>query len=123
MSLPTDKLLWVMVGGGLGSGARYLVAIASVGWLGPALPWGTFAVNAVGSLLLGAILARELGSENVRLFLTTGIMGGFTTYSTFNHETLRMLQAGNYRTAALYAGTTFVFCLIAGAAGWWLGRV
>jgi CrcB protein len=123
MSLPTDKLLWVMVGGGLGSGARYLVAVASIRWLGPALPWGTFAVNALGSLLLGVILAQPIASENLRVFLAAGMMGGFTTYSSFNHETLRMMEAGNYLTAATYAGMTFVFCLFAGAAGLWLGRV
>jgi CrcB protein len=122
MSLPTEKLLWVVAGGGLGSGARYLMALASVRWLGTTLPWGTLAVNALGSLLLGAILAQA-GPENVRLFLATGIMGGFTTDSTFNHETLAFMQAGNYVTAFGYAGTTFVLCLAAGAAGAWLGRV
>jgi CrcB protein len=122
MSLPTEKLLWVVAGGGLGSGARYLVGLASLRWLGATLPWGTLAVNTVGSMLLGAILAQA-GSENVRLFLGTGVMGGFTTYSTFNAETLAMMQAGNYGAAATYAGTTFALCLLAGAAGMWLGRV
>ncbi len=122
-----DKILWVALGGGLGSSARYLVAIGSGRWLGTELPWGTFAVNAIGSLLLGLILsyaaAHPGGSQNLRLALSTGMMGGFTTYSTFNYETMLMIEGGAYGRAIGYAGTTFVVCLIAGAAGIWLGRV
>lgn len=122
-----DKVLWVMVGGGVGSGARYLVALASVRLFGPAFPWGTFAVNAVGSFLLGLLLGwfsgHPQGSEGFRLALTAGLMGGFTTYSTFNYETLRFLEGGEYGVAAGYAGMTFVVCLASGATGAWLGRV
>ena len=123
MSLPTDKLLWVMAGGALGSGARYLIALGSLRWFGPELPWGTFLVNLLGSFLLGVILAHAAGPENLRLGLATGVMGGFTTYSTFNYEMILMIEGGTYGRAALYAGTTFAVCLIGGAAGVWLGRV
>ena len=117
-----DKLIYVMIGGGIGSGARYLVGIGALRWLGSAFPWGTLAVNVVGSFLLGAILTA-MPEGNLRLTLGTGVMGGFTTYSAFNAETLRMVETGRYGWAAGYAGTTFVACLIAGAAGLWAGRV
>lgn len=122
-----EKLLWVVAGGGLGSGARYLAALGSLRWFGAGLPYGTFAVNVLGSLLLGLLLRRFTdqpgGSEGLRLALTTGFMGGFTTYSTFNYETLRLVEGGAYGTAALYAAGTFLVCLGAGtlgilAAGW-----
>ena len=122
-----NKLILVVAGGGIGSGARYLVALGSARLFGPAFPWGTFAVNVLGSLLLGLILGWAAsdpeGSEKVRLALGTGVMGGFTTYSSFNAETLRMIESGTYGMAAGYAGMTFVVCLAAGAAGLWLGRV
>jgi len=74
------RLLLVAAGGALGSALRYMVATAALGWLGPAFPWGTLAVNLVGSFLIGLVqqLATEafvLGEET-RLFLTTGVMGG-----------------------------------------------
>lgn len=116
-----NKLLWVVAGGGLGSGARYLAALGAVRWLGPTLPYGTFAVNVLGSLLLGLLLRRFTddpgGSEGLRLAVTTGFMGGFTTYSTFNYETLRLVEGGAYGTAALYATLTLLVCLGAGALG------
>ena len=122
-----EKLALVFVGGGFGSAVRYLVALGSLRLFGPAFPWGTLAVNVIGSLLLGLILgygmAHSGGSDNLRLALGTGVMGGFTTYSTFNYETLRMIEGGTYALAAGYAGMTFVVCLLAGAAGMWLGRV
>jgi CrcB protein len=118
-----DKLLWVVLGGGVGSGARYLVSLGAARWLGPDLPFGTFAVNVLGSLLLGLILAHPAFTPSLRIALGTGVMGGFTTYSTFNAETLRMIERGSYGLAATYACITFVVCLAGGAAGSWLGRV
>ncbi|HET9209989.1 MAG TPA: CrcB family protein, partial [Thermoanaerobaculia bacterium] len=86
------RFLWICLGGAAGTGARYLLS----GWLlraaGPGFPWGTLAVNVIGSFLLGLILQVSLTttliSPTLRLALTTGVMGGFTTYSTFNYETL-----------------------------------
>jgi CrcB protein len=118
-----DKLIWVVLGGGFGSGARYLVSLGAARWLGPDLPWGTFSVNVLGSLALGLILAHPAFTPSLRIALGTGVMGGFTTYSSFNAETLRLLERGSYATAAIYAGLTFVVCLGGGAAGLWLGRV
>jgi len=92
------RLLLVAAGGAVGSALRYVVAIAAVAWLGPTFPWGTLAVNLVGSFLIGLIqhLATEalVLSEETRLFLTTGVMGGLTTYSAFSYETVRLFEAG-----------------------------
>ena len=118
-----DKLVWVVLGGGIGSGARYLVSLGAARWLGPDLPYGTFAVNVLGSLLLGLILTHPALSSTVRIAVGTGVLGGFTTYSSFNAETLRMIERGSYGLAAIYAGITFAVCLAGGAAGLWLGRV
>jgi CrcB protein len=78
-------------------------------------------VNVVGSLLLGALMhaahTAKVLPEGWLLFAGTGIMGGFTTYSTFNWETLQLAQRGAYGQALLYVGTTLVVCLAAGALG------
>ena len=87
------RLFWVCLGGAFGSGARYLLSGWVMEQLGPTFPCGTLAVNTIGSFLLGALmfLGIEAGalSPTVRLALTTGVMGGFTTYSTFSYETMR----------------------------------
>src|SRR5690606_37096973 len=81
------KLVLVCVGGALGSGARYLVAMWATGMFGPELPAGTLLVNVIGSFLIAVVIGLSLGgagvAPNLRLFLTSGVMGGFTTYSAF----------------------------------------
>ena len=121
-----NRLLIVMFGGGVGSGARYLLS----GWvaerLGAGWPYGTLAVNLLGSLALGFI--AELGARSaamsleVRLLLTTGFMGGFTTYSTFNYETLKLLQDGRMGAAALNVGLTLLGALAGALLGVWAAR-
>ena len=76
------NLLLVMLGGALGAGARHLAGVAGLRWLGPGFPWVTLFVNLLGSLLIGLLagwLVLKGGSEQVRLFLAVGILGGFTT--------------------------------------------
>jgi CrcB protein len=121
------RVLWISLGGAVGTAARYLLS----GWLlralGPAFPYGTLAVNVLGSFLLGAImhvgLNTVLVSPGVRLVLATGVMGGFTTYSTFNYETLQYLQEGAWGLAGLNLSATVVTCLVAGALGVAAARV
>jgi len=116
-----SRFLLVTLGGAIGSGARYLLS----GWahtlLGAAFPFGTLAVNVLGSFFICAIMhlgvTANVISPGLRLFLTTGIMGGFTTYSAFDLETYRYAQQGAYALAALYVGATLVLCFAAGAAG------
>ena len=116
-----SNLGWVALGGAIGSAGRYLVALGALRWFGPAWPIGTFAVNVVGSMLLGALVQLFIlwdgAHPGLRLKLTTGMMGGFTTYSTFNLELLDMLQAGRTTAAAVYLLSTVVACLLAGAFG------
>lgn len=115
------ELLLVCTGGALGSGARFLVASAMLRALGPAFPYGTLTVNVVGSFLLGAIMTAAALTAAVppdlRLFLSAGVMGGFTTYSSFNYETLTLAAQGRPLAAALNVGVTLAACLVAGAMG------
>jgi len=115
------------LGGAIGSGARHLLCIWTQALFGTAFPYGTLAVNAIGSFLICAImhlgLSANVISPTMRLFLTTGVMGGFTTYSTFNHETYKYTQQGAYPLAALNVGLTLVVCFVAGVAGDIVARV
>lgn len=115
------NLLLVCAGGAVGSGARYLVGLAMVERFGKGFPWGTLCVNLVGCLLLGAIMRASEKSGAISpallLTLTVGVMGGFTTYSSFNFETFRMLQDGRSREAIVYVLMTLGGGFLAGAAG------
>jgi len=121
-----SRVAWICLGGAVGTGARYLLSGWMSATLGTVFPWGTLAVNVLGSFLLGAImhvgLATPLFSPTLRLTLGTGVMGGFTTYSTFNYETIRQLQDGAWPLALAYLGTTLLGCLVAGWGGIALAR-
>ncbi|HVV50152.1 MAG TPA: fluoride efflux transporter CrcB [Polyangia bacterium] len=120
------RFLLVCLGGAVGTGARYLFG----GWAqrawGPAFPYGTLIINAAGSFLLMVVmyLSLERGalSPDARVVLGTGVMGGFTTYSTFNYETFRLMQQGSFAVAGLYLGGTVAGCLASGALGLLLAR-
>ncbi len=125
-----ERFLWICCGGAVGTGARYLVSGWSLKLFGPSFPYGTLTVNLLGSLLLGALMhigtSTEAMSPAMRLALTTGAMGGFTTYSTFSYETMRLMQDGAWGSAALNVVVTVVACLLAsflgfGLARWWVG--
>jgi CrcB protein len=119
-----ERLLWVCLGGAAGSGARYLLA----GWVqrlaGAGFPLGTLSVNLLGSFVLGLLmpvgLRTDLISPGVRLALTTGLMGGFTTYSTFSYETMSLLQEGAWPAALLNVAATLAGCLAASFLGYGL---
>jgi len=120
------RLLWVCLGSALGGGARYLVSLAALQLLGTGFPFGTLAVNVIGSFGIGVImyvgLESTLLSPTARLFLTTGVMGGFTTYSTFNYETLGLVSEGDWLRAGLNLALTVAGCLVAGLLGVASGR-
>jgi CrcB protein len=110
----------VCAGSALGGGTRYLISLwtASRGW--GAFPWGTLIVNVAGCfliMLIATIAAATTVSTNLRLFLTTGIMGGLTTYSAFDLETTRFVQDGAPLSALLYVGATLAVCFAAGLLG------
>ncbi len=115
------RFLLICLAGAAGTGARYLVALGSARLLGPTFPFGTITVNVVGSFLLATItvLGLEAGaiSPDARVVLAVGVMGGFTTYSSFNQETLGFLQRGAVFQAIGYLAVTFTGCLAAGALG------
>jgi CrcB protein len=119
--LRVGNVVLVFVGGAVGSVARYLVATWAAGRFGSDFPRGTLIVNLVGSFLIAVILEASLRSgwisAPVRLFLTTGVMGGFTTYSSFNYETLRLFEEGPPALALLNVTLTFLGCLAAGLLG------
>lgn len=121
------RFLLVCLGGAIGTGARYLTAVWAAAAFGSTFPVGTLLVNVVGSLLLGFLMhvgtATEALSTNVRLALTTGVLGGFTTYSTFNYETTDFFRGGSWLYGSLNVILTVAGCLAAGLAGVALGRL
>jgi fluoride exporter len=109
------QFLLVCAGGALGSGARYAVSVGMLAWLGPAFPWGTLLVNVVGSFVLGAIITLASAghlSTDARLALGTGVMGGFTTFSTFSWETWRFVELQAWAQAGAYVAATLVTCFV-----------
>jgi fluoride exporter len=118
------RFLMICLGGAMGTGARYLVS-TSLARLGN-FPFGTLTVNVAGSFAIGLAMtwgaARGGIREDTRLFLVTGVLGGFTTYSSFNYETLRLAQSGAPALALVNLTVTLVGCLVAGMGGVALGR-
>lgn len=116
----TKTLLLVASGGALGSVARLLVGLALP------FPWGTLAVNVAGGLAMGwlfAVLGQGAGHGAWASFLMTGVMGGFTTFSAFSLDTLRLVEDGHGGQAALYVAASVGLALVACAAGLALGRL
>lgn len=116
--------LLVGAGGALGAIARYHLGrlLAS---RAPGFPWGTLAINLLGCLLLGVLahlLVRDRAGEAARLGLGVGALGGFTTYSTFNQETLALATGGAWGRAAAYIALTLLGGLAFGLAGWHAAR-
>jgi fluoride exporter len=121
-----SRLLLICLGGALGTGVRYVLSGFVLRLLGTGFPYGTLCVNVIGSFLLAAImhvgLTTGLLSPTLRLVLGTGVMGGFTTYSTFNYETMQYLQDGALALASLNAAGTLLACLASGGLGLAFGR-
>jgi CrcB protein len=115
--------VWVALGGALGSVARYASTGVAARWLGVGFPYGTLFVNVVGSYAIGVLgtlalaSGRALATTDARAFLIVGILGGFTTFSSFSLETLNLARAGNLSGAATNIALSFVLCL----AAVWLG--
>ncbi len=115
--------VWVAVGGALGSMARYAVSLGAARWLGAEFPWGTLLVNVVGSFAIGLLAAlvaadgRPLLGADARAFVLVGVLGGFTTFSSFSLETLQLARADALGAATLNVLLSVVLCL----GGAWLG--
>ena len=121
------NLLFVLLGGALGSLARYLISEALV--LGGVFPWGTLAVNVSGSFVIGFAAGgagfggRFIDSPFVRHFVMVGLCGGYTTFSAFSLQTVTLLQAGDFLRVVVNVVTSVLACLLATLAGFSLAAV
>lgn len=122
------KWLIVVAGAAVGAPLRYLTDRAVQAWQGPRFPWGTVAVNVVGSMVLGFLVgagAAGAASERLQLLVGVGFCGALTTYSAFSFETLRLTEQGRGRYAlgnvavSLVAGCGAAFAGVAAADLWW----
>lgn len=118
------KILLVGLGGFFGSIARYAVSRASFSLAGDKFPLGTLLVNVSGSLLMGCVLGfaffRNGLSDNMRLFLGVGLIGGFTTFSAFSAETLLLFGESRYIAAAFSITANLILSIAAVSLGMWL---
>ena len=121
-----NHFLIVFLGGGIGAALRHGVNRLSLIWFGLGFPVGTLFVNVVGSLamglLIGAFAAMEPVSNNMRLFLATGILGGFTTFSAFSLDALTLWERGAFGHAIAYVAASVLFSLAAVTAGFLISR-
>ena len=120
------QILLVAIGGAVGSVARHLVGVASLRLFGPAFPFGTLIVNLVGAFVMGMfveLLARRFGaSTDLRLLIATGVLGGFTTFSSFALDTSVLWERGEVISSFVYVATTLVLGLAALFLGLGLAR-
>ncbi len=115
-----NGLFPVMVGGAIGAGARHLVGHILLARLGPGFPWWTLSVNIAGSLMMGLLigwLARSGGRDQARLFLGVGVLGGFTTFSSFSMEFWTLFERGQMAQAAAYVGASVIIGIAACGVG------
>ncbi len=121
-----NSVFLVAAGGALGSVGRYLVGVWALRQFGPAFPLGTLIVNIVGSFaigLLAEVIARRFGaSGDLRLFLITGVLGGFTTFSAFSLDVISLIERGAAAQGLFYVAASLILSLAAVFAGLALGR-
>lgn len=114
-----NAFVLVFLGAGLGGAARHAVNLGCARWCGVEFPWGTLAVNVIGSFIMGALVgwlafrADQSWSQHVRLFLATGVLGGFTTFSAFSLDAMLLWERGEALSAATYVGASVVLSIIA----------
>jgi len=118
--------MWIAIGSALGGMARHWCTMAAAAWFGPAFPWGTLFINVAGSFVIGLFFALTGPSGrfdvplDARLFVMTGLCGGYTTFSAFSLQTLTLLQDGDFVRGGAYILASVVLCLLAVAAGYGL---
>ena len=119
-------ILWVALGGAIGAAGRYSVNVWSGRLVGTAFPWHTLTVNVLGCFIMGALvelMALKLNvSNDIRAFLTTGILGGFTTFSAFSLDFALLVERKSYLAAGAYAAGSVIVSLAAVFAGLHLVR-
>lgn len=118
-----QSYILVFAGGGIGAALRYWLSGVVHERLGSAFPYGTLAVNILGCFVIGIVMAsmqeRFLAHPSLRVFLTIGILGGFTTFSSFSYETIAMLKDGEF----FYSSVNILASLVCCIAGTWLGVI
>ncbi len=119
----------VALGGAIGSVGRFWLTGAMTALTGPRFPWGTLLINVLGSFGIGLVAGITVTPvrigihPDIRVFLMTGICGGFTTFSAFSLQTLELMQSGDIVPALGYAIGSIVLCVVATYAGWALGNL
>ena len=120
------KYLLIFLGGGAGAALRYWMQGVVYGRTGTDFPYGTLAVNVLGCLVIGFLMIsleeRFLAVPSLRLFLTIGVLGGFTTFSSFSYETLALARDGETARALANVGLSVISCLTATWMGMRLGQ-
>lgn len=120
------NLVLIAAGGGLGACLRYLTGMAALRWFGPNFPWGTLAVNIIGSFLMGIIaelIIRRFGADaDLRLFLMTGLLGGYTTFSAFSLDAVLLMERGALTVAMGYILLNVIGAILALVLGLALAR-
>lgn len=122
-----NHFLIVAAGGAIGASLRHGAGLLSLRLLPQHWPWATFSVNILGCLIMGFVvgwfaLKSEAGGQTLRLFLTTGLLGGFTTFSAFSLETMNMLRSGETLKGVAYASLSVVLSVAALGLGLYLTR-
>ena len=108
-------IFWVILGGGIGAGLRYIVSGKFYSLMGQTFPWGTLGVNVIGAFLIGIVselLSHLSAGPSVRMFLLVGLLGGFTTYSSFSLETVNLLRYGEVRLAVMNVLANNLLCIL-----------
>ncbi len=116
-----NGILYVALGGAVGASGRHLLGGLALRTMGPGFPYGTLAVNVFGGLLMGLLVgwlalkgsALAGGVNNLRLFLAVGVLGGFTTFSAFSLDAMRMIETKAYMAALGYISASVVFSILA----------
>jgi CrcB protein len=120
-----NSLLLVALGGGIGAALRHVSSQVMLRSFGAGFPWGTFFVNVAGSLIMGVFIAwlvKRGGSNDLRLFFATGVLGGFTTFSAFSLDMANLIERGALMSAFSYAAGSLLLCVASVFIGLWFGR-
>lgn len=121
-----EKLVWVCAAGAAGTGLRYGVSLLATKLAGPAFPWGTLIVNVIGCFAIAVVMELSASgtsiSPTMKVTLTTGFIGGLTTYSAFNYETLALVEKKAWSLAITNFAVTTLLCGAAGVLGLFVAR-
>lgn len=124
-----QTLIYVALGGAIGASARYLTGLAAIRVMGPGFPWGTLAVNVIGSFLMGVLVvtlaqfsAAQFSANRFAPLLMTGLLGGFTTFSAFSLDAVTLWERGETGAAVTYVAVSVALSLAALVAGLFIAR-